>query len=161
MTLVSLCKNTKKYNFDKSLKVPSHVREIENIRQHLEGMFDLLKYPVKIKMSIFLALDEAMANAIEHGNIAGNPPLEVAYSLTEHVCILQVVDFGGHTFNPEYFERLATIKDWGMGGRGIFLIKKIMDEVYYFFDPGKSTTLVMIKYSSPEAVPPSVPSLPL
>lgn len=155
MTQVTFCTNTRRYSFDTTLKVPSHLREIEKVRSHIESILDMLKYPPKVKMNIFLAMDEAMANAIEHGNLMGNPTIEVSYSISERVCILQVVDYGGHTFNPDYFEKLATVKDWGLGGRGIFLIKKIMDEVYYFFDPGESTTLVMIKYRDPEAESPA------
>ncbi|MFZ2960006.1 MAG: ATP-binding protein [Candidatus Ozemobacteraceae bacterium] len=153
MTPKTNCNNTKKFSFDASLTIPSHIREIENVRIRLVSLLDKLSYPAKVKMQIFLALDEAMANAIEHGNPMGNPSIEFSYSITEQMCLLQVVDFGGHTFNPEYFEKLATVKDWGMGGRGIFLIKKLMDEVYYFFNPGKSTTLVMIKYPTPDSPP--------
>jgi len=146
MTNVSYCNSTRRYSFDTSLKIPSDLKEIEKVRAHLESLLDLLKYGPKTKMNIFLALDEAMVNAIEHGNLMGNLTVEVSYSISETVCILQVVDFGGHTFNPDYFEKLATVKDWGLGGRGVYLIKKLMDEVYYFFHPGESTTLVMIKY---------------
>jgi anti-sigma regulatory factor (Ser/Thr protein kinase) len=151
MAHVTFCNATHKYKFSESLVIPSHIREIERIHSHVASLLDVNKYNSRIKMKICLGLDEAMTNAIEHGNLNGQPTIEVAYTIDSKVCIIQVIDFGGYIFNPEYFERLAEVKDWGLGGRGIFLIKSIMDEVYFFFQPGESTTVVMIKYNEASA----------
>jgi len=147
MAYVSLCNSTRRYKFDQVLVVPSHLKEIERVHSHIASLLEISKYDNRLAMKICLALDEAMTNAIEHGNLSGQPNIEVAYSINSEVVILQVVDFGGYIFNPEYFEKLAQVKDWGVGGRGIFLIKNLMDEVYYFFQPGESTTVVMLKYN--------------
>jgi|GEM_PF-139284 len=146
MTQVTCCNTTRKYSFDHMLKIPSNIREVGKVRNFVSDLLDSLGYAQKEKMNICLSLDEALANAVEHGNLKGQPTVEVGITITPGVCILQVVDFGGYTFNPEYFEKLAEAKDWGFGGRGIFLIKKLMDEVYYFFHPEESTSVVMIKY---------------
>ncbi|MBI3040037.1 ATP-binding protein [bacterium] len=151
MTQVTYCNITRRYRFDTVLEVACRIQEIERVRSHMTSLLDLLKYSLNIKRQICLALDEAMTNAIEHGSLQGQLHIEVAYSINPTVCILQVIDHGGCTFNPEYFEKLATMKGWGLGGRGIYLIKSLMDEVYYFFHPGKSTTLVMIKNSASDA----------
>ncbi len=146
MTQVTRCNVTRRYSFDQILKISSSLREIDKVRTHLAGLLDALQYSSKEKMNITLALDEALTNAIEHGTLKGQPTVEVGITASPQVCILQVVDFGGFTFNPEYFAKLAEVKDWGMGGRGIYLMKNLMDEVYYFFSPGKNTSVVMIKY---------------
>ena len=151
MTQVTLCNTTRKYQFAHLLKLDSNLREIGKARTFLEGLMDTLHYTPKEKMNISLALDEALTNAIEHGSLKGQPTVEVGITIDRQVCILQVVDFGGHTFNPEYFEKFADVKDWGMGGRGIFLIKNLMDEVYFFFQPQESTSVVMIKHRAPPA----------
>ena len=147
MAHVSLCNSTRRYKFDEVLVVPSNLKEIPRVNAHIGSLLELSKFPEKIKMKICLALDEAMTNAIEHGNLNGQPDVEVAYSINKDVCIINVLDYGGYIFNPEYFEKLAEVKDWGVGGRGIFLIKNLMDEVYFFFQPGVSTSVVLIKYS--------------
>ena len=54
-------------------------------------------------------------------------------------------DPGGKVFDPEYFENMATIKDWGKGGRGIFLMKEFMDIVQYIIYPNNSTLLYLSK----------------
>lgn len=149
MAHVSFCNATRNYKFDQVMTIPSHLREIEKTTAHITEILELRKFHPRLGMKICLALDEAMTNAIEHGNLRGQPHIEVSHSINEIACILRVVDFGGYIFNPEYFEKLAEVKDWGVGGRGIFLIKSMMDEVYFFFQPGKSTTVVMIKYNGP------------
>ncbi|HEY9068707.1 MAG TPA: ATP-binding protein [Candidatus Ozemobacteraceae bacterium] len=141
----------RRYAFDEVIRLPSSMSEIGKIRDRVATRLEQLGYAPRLTMNISLALEEAMANAIDHGSLMGQPVIEVGMTVSESCCILQVTDFGGITFNPEYFEKLAEVKDWGKGGRGIFLIKRLMDEVYYFFHPEKSTSVVMIKYREASA----------
>lgn len=145
MANVTYCNATRRYAFDQVLKLASNVREIVKVRDFLAEQLEKLGYSAKVKMNICLCLEEAMTNAVEHGNLMGQPAIEVGLTVNNRVCIVQVVDFGGYTFNPEYFEKLSEVKNWGHGGRGIFLIKKLMDEVYFFFHPHERTAVVMIK----------------
>jgi anti-sigma regulatory factor (Ser/Thr protein kinase) len=57
-----------------------------------------------------------------------------------------VKDYGGKPFDPTFFEEIVEKKAMGVGGRGIKIIKEIMDEVMYIFRNGESTTLYMTKY---------------
>ncbi len=151
MGQVTQCDSTRRFNFDTLLKVPSHVSEMPKVRNYVSKHLDLLTYPSPVKFQICLAIDEALVNAIEHGNLRGEPVVEIGLNLGRDVAIFQITDFGGTPFNPDYFEGIATVKRWGMGGRGILLIKRLMSEVYYFFHPGEKTTLVMIKYKEHDA----------
>jgi anti-sigma regulatory factor (Ser/Thr protein kinase) len=146
MVQVTHCNSTRRFKFDHILCVPSTLKEVPRVRDFVSDLLSVAGFGGKVTMNVSLALEEAMSNAIEHGNLAGQPSVEVGVSISAKVCILQIRDFGGQTFNPDYFEKISEVKTWGYGGRGIFLIKKLMDEVYYFFQPGESTTLVMLKY---------------
>ena len=37
----------------------------------------------------------------------------------------------GHTFDPEFFQRIATKKNWGAGGRGIALIYALAEHIIH------------------------------
>jgi len=148
MANISFCNIARRYSFDEELKIPSSMKEVARVRDYLNELLSVAGWSTKEKMNICLSLDEAMTNAVEHGNLKGQKFVDVGVAIGQDVCILQIVDYGGCLFNPEYFEKLSEIKDWGLGGRGIFLIKNLMDEVYYFFSPSESTTVVMIKYRS-------------
>lgn len=78
--------------------------------------------------NIRLCLEEALVNAMEHGN-QGNNESTVKIAITEQDdnCIIRITD-EGHGFNPEE----TTMSDCEqMGGRGVCLIKAFMEEVSF------------------------------
>jgi len=82
--------------------------------------------------AIKLALEEALANAVKHGNCYdSSKKVTVRYAVTDEKAIIVVRDEGGG-FVPESVpdptapERLPL-----PNGRGIMLIRAYMDEVYY------------------------------
>jgi len=55
----------------------------------------------------------------------------------------------GSAFSPEDVpppDTSTPLVERKPGGLGLFLIKKIMDEVYFQCDPRQGNTLVMVKY---------------
>jgi len=133
------------------LKVTATLRHIEKVKEFVVEVAKKINFsPIEL-FQIELVVDEAYANAADHGS-------ECSRDKEVHVkCIVEgerltiiIKDFGGKPFNPDFFERIADKKTWGIGGRGIKIIKEIMDEVMYFFVTGKSTTLYMVKQKSNE-----------
>lgn len=126
-------------------RIPVKMQIAEQVRADLRAELEELKLERRLEYQILLCIDEAVSNAIEHGSVNIDATVEIAYTLGPDRIEVAVTDHGGFVFNPEYFERLATVKDWGEGGRGILLIKTYMDEVYFVFHPGKSTCVIMRK----------------
>ena len=126
-------------------RFPIDLKEVNKARLCLEQEREKREVGPRVLFQISLALDEALTNAIEHGSNSIDKQVELAYRFEDDVVELSIKDHGGIVFNPEYFEQLATIKDWGSGGRGILLIKNYMDEVYFVFSPRRSTRLIMRK----------------
>lgn len=101
---------------------------------------------------IELAVDEAFINAADHGSHCDRAAqVVIRVTLLRDGAAILVRDHGGKPFDPVFFERLADKKTWGAGGRGIKIIKEIMDEVMYVFLVGVSTTLYMVKRASAPA----------
>ena len=78
--------------------------------------------------NIRLCLEEALVNAMEHGN-QGKSETSVKISIMEQddTCTICISD-EGHGFNPEE----TTMSDCEeQGGRGVCLIKAFMDEVRF------------------------------
>lgn len=99
--------------------------------------------------NIRLSLEEALINAIKHGNKL-NPDIFVQVSAQKEggSLVIKVTDLGrGFDFNniadPTRPENLTKLN-----GRGIFLIKKLMDKVE-FLDCGR--TIKMVKFLKKEA----------
>lgn len=97
---------------------------------------------------VFLSLVEAVVNAIKHGNKCDMmKKVDIEILKDNHDLKVTIKDEGAG-FDP------MNVKDPTLpeclpvpGGRGVFLIRKLMDEVAYDFS-GVGTKLVMIKHAN-------------
>jgi serine/threonine-protein kinase RsbW len=130
----------------KVLRVPAALSSIEKAKSFVVEIATAMGFGQLDLFQLELVMDEACTNAVDHGSTC-NKSLEVIITcvISADKLVILVKDFGGRPFNPQFFERLAEKKTWGMGGRGIKIIKEIMDEVMYVFLGGKSTLLYMSK----------------
>ena len=91
-----------------------------------------------------LAIREAAANGIEHGNGVGSgKQVDIRIRMDEEMLVVTVRDEGAG-FDPEAVaDPLAPENLLKPRGRGIFLARQFMDEIEYTFEGG--TTLTMRK----------------
>lgn len=133
-------------NKEEAFSVPCSLKQVRVVKQRLIEFIGEDIYDEEQVFNLQLVLDEAVINAIDHGS-ANNLDLsvDIKFRLNHDRLSIYIKDYGGKAFNPDFFEKIASKKSWGRGGRGIFLIKDFMDEVNYVFDPNKSTMLFMAK----------------
>lgn len=98
--------------------------------------------------NIQLATDEAASNMIEHSyeNILDGV-IDLSCSMEGDLIRIILVDYGV-PFDPSAVplpDLKADLSDRKIGGLGIFLMRKLMDEVHYEPKPDKSNVLTMIK----------------
>lgn len=125
-----------------SLKLPSQLEVVPDFLITLEEKLEELSLEKKDIFDIKLCLNEALVNAIKHGN-KFNPKLYVAVDIEgDHRRLTVSVEDEGQGFDfnnvpdPTKPDKLE-----GKSGRGVFLIKKLMDEVD-FFDCGRRIRMV-------------------
>ena len=99
--------------------------------------------------NIQLATDEAASNIIEHAYEGiSNGFLEISCGVRNKVMTIILVDHG-ESFDPSGVptpDLKADLSDRKIGGLGLFLMRKLMDEVHYTAEPKKNrNTLTMIK----------------
>ena len=110
---------------------PSGVHEVNTA---FAGFAEENALPVDVRRSISVALDELLANALMHGSTGPDPcSVTVEVQLNEKSVIVTVTD-DGMPFDP--FERDApdttlSLEERPMGGLGIHLVGRLMDEVSY------------------------------
>jgi anti-sigma regulatory factor (Ser/Thr protein kinase) len=98
---------------------------------------------------IQVAVDEACANVIEHaycGTSGGN--MQVSCSHSKSGIVIRVRDWG-FSFEPDRVPQPdvdAPLEQRHLGGLGLFLIGKLMDEVRYKFDPVQGNEVMMVKH---------------
>lgn len=103
----------------------------------------------KATYEVQLAVDEACSNIIEHaysGEGQGTIVCSCKSLRDKFVVVLQ--DEGKH-FNPKTIKQLEVgvpLEEVGSRGAGVFLMKKLMDEVKFEFLKNKGTILTLIKH---------------
>jgi serine/threonine-protein kinase RsbW len=101
--------------------------EVPALLDILVVAMEALVYPKKDVFAVRLGLEEALVNAVKHGN-RGDPAKEAR--LRYHVnaeCVLLVVEDAGPGFDPATVpDPLAPENLERPSGRGLFLIRKYM-----------------------------------
>lgn len=94
-----------------------------------------------------LAVREALANAMVHGNRCDqSKPVRISVKMYKDRGLLIVVKDAGRGFDPNRLPNpLLGPGRMSSHGRGIFLIKKCMDDVRFRFESG--TSIYMRRYS--------------
>jgi anti-sigma regulatory factor (Ser/Thr protein kinase) len=85
----------------------------------------------RARFNLRVALCEALANAMIYGNgLDPDKAVEVHVTVTEIQLRIEVAD-EGNGFNPAHFDDVSLPDDLeATGGRGLFLIRKLVDDVY-------------------------------
>ncbi len=110
----------------------------------LEEAMTNLDIDKQVSYEVGMAVREAVANAIEHGNrSAPDKKVKVALDFLPGELVVRVCD-EGDGFDPERVaDPLAAVNLLRPSGRGILFMKKFMDEIDYTFslDGGTQVTL--------------------
>lgn len=98
--------------------------------------------------NIQLAADEAASNIIEHAyEGVSDGLLEISCGMNSNTITIILVDHG-ESFDPSEVplpDLKADLSERKIGGLGIFLMRKLMDEVHYEAKSNKINVLTMIK----------------
>jgi len=98
--------------------------------------------------NIQLAADEAASNIIEHAyEGVSDGLLELSCGVKGNTITIILVDYG-KSFDPSAVpmpDLKADLSERKIGGLGIFLMRKLMDEVRYEVKPNKNNVLTMTK----------------
>lgn len=115
-----------------SIQVPSLMENIRMIESFIDNAKERFSLDDDIYGNIMIAVTEAVNNAIKHGN-SGNKSKNVYLSLSlEDSLIKFVVKDEGSGFNYEDLPDPTAPENLEKpGGRGIFLMKHLSDEVQF------------------------------
>lgn len=126
------------------MRIPSDIKYIRKVSSEIENFLKEKKIDEIFFFDIRLSVEEAVKNAIIHGN-NNNKKLSVAISyFLENDKFRVEIEDEGPGFDPKKVP-VPTLEEnlLKAGGRGVFLIEKLMDEVKYNRRGNKVT---MVKY---------------
>ena len=124
------------------IQIPSLIENIRIVESFIDNAKDRFNIDDDIYGNIMIAVTESVNNAVKHGNKEDKEKnVNLSLSLRENSITFLIEDEGlGFDFNnlqdptaPENIDKI--------GGRGIFLMKHLSDEVH-FRNNGKSVELI-------------------
>ena len=125
------------------LTIPSDLAEARRVQELIESALSAAAYTEHEVFSIKLALEEALVNAIKHGNQL-DPDKRVfgVYNVTPDRFDIRITDEGAG-FNPEDVPDPTAIENLERPcGRGLLLMRGFMTEVEYH---GRGNVVSMAK----------------
>ncbi len=114
--------------------------EIGAVNDALERAVMAGDVPEPAMRSMQIALDELLTNAITHGEVTLDDPMQVDLIVATD-SLRAVVSYGGRRFDPTQVDAPdveAGLHERGTGGLGLHLVKSMMDEFTYAFEEGRN-----------------------
>ena len=121
---------------------------LDEIREYVGEIARKGGFGKKDVYNIQLATDEAASNIIEHAyDGVADGVLDLSCSMEKDVIKIILIDYG-EPFDPSAIpmpDLKADLSERKIGGLGIFLMRKLMDEVHYEPRADQSNVLTMTK----------------
>lgn len=126
-----------------SITLPRAAYTVGVARQFLRAVLDSSGIGNEIRDDILAAAAEACANAIDHGSPAAT--YDVIVRLGGDACLVQIFDGGGF-FDPS---RLGRPGPDAESGRGVLMMRALVDHVALDSSPQGGTTVSLHKWLEP------------
>jgi len=136
------------------LKIPSVTENLQMIRNFVLKIATKAGFDEETREQIALAVDEACTNVIKHAHHHDAKRLMDIEIRTDASKMKIIITDQGRGFDITKLQKPDIekyIKEARHGGLGIYLIKTLMDEVNYEFNPGVKNQVELTKYISKPA----------
>ena len=126
----------------KELTIAATVENIETVTDFVNEQLEVLDCPMKAQMQIDIAIDELFGNIAHY---AYNPEIGDATVRVEVIeeplsVVITFID-KGVPYDPlkkEDPDTTLSVEERGIGGLGIYMVKKSMDDITYEYKDGQN-----------------------
>ena len=126
----------------KSITVEAKIENVDKVTEFVNEVLEEKECPLKVQMQLDVAIDEIFGNIAyyAYGKGRGNATIQIEMEDNPPKITLTFID-QGIPYNPLESKDLditLDIEDREIGGLGIFLVKKTMDELSYEYVDGQN-----------------------
>jgi serine/threonine-protein kinase RsbW len=142
-------KNPREAGSSRQIIIPSSLDFLPKVDEYIERKLRRLGVDKDKLADIAVAVSEAVTNAVMHGN-KNDLNKNVTINLkADSSCVEITVEDEGHGFVPECINSPIETKNLlKETGRGVFILKSLMDKVEFTVQPKRGTTVKMTKFLS-------------
>jgi len=129
-----------------SFEIRADLEEIQRVSEMIEKCMKTHGWEDDALLDVQLAVEEAVTNTILHGYDGRSGTISIRIETSPHHISVEIAD-DAPAFDPLSVpdpDISGEIEDRQIGGLGIFLIRRVMDEVSYRYEKNKNI-LVMEK----------------
>jgi len=132
-----------------TLTIPSDLKWMPKVVGEVERVVEEAGFDGQSSDFLAISVTEVVNNAILHGNKQdAEKKVIITFDQTPEQLAISITDEGAG-FNPEECKDPTDPENISKrSGRGIYILKKLMDEVKISSSP-KGTTFVLVKYKNP------------
>ena len=126
--------------------IPSSLNFLREVDEFVEQKLREQGINQDLVTDIAISVTEVVTNAVNHGN-QNDPQKKVTVTLkVDKTQVTVRIEDQGNGFDPEHLANpLAEENLLKDAGRGIFIVKSLMDEVKFEVKPDSGTAVVLIK----------------
>ena len=126
----------------KSITVEAKIENVDKVTEFVNEVLEEKECPLKVQMQLDVAIDEIFGNIAyyAYGKGSGNATIQIEMEDNPPKITLTFID-QGIPYNPlesKDPDITLAIEDREIGGLGIFLVKKTMDELSYEYVDGQN-----------------------
>ncbi len=123
------------------LCIKAKLENLVDVTAFVESQLETLDLPMKTQMQIDLAVEEIFVNIANYAYSPEDGLAIIEVELTEDPRVIITFIDNGKPFDPlakEDPDITKSAEDRKVGGLGIFMVKKSMDDVYYEYKDGQN-----------------------
>jgi len=133
------------------LSLPSRLELLGVVDKIADGITEYLEFEDVDRDAVAISVIEACTNAIQHGNGQDSgKPVGVVFELDSDQLTILIHD-EGTGFHPTPEDSMSPPDLLAVRGRGIFIMRSMMDQVAFDFSNGTTVSLVKRRTKSAEA----------
>ena len=126
----------------KSITVEAKIENVDKVTEFVNEVLEEKDCPLKVQMQLDVAIDEIFGNIAYYAYVkgSGNATIQIEMEDNPPKITLTFID-QGIPYNPlenKDPDITLDIEDREIGGLGIFLVKKTMDELSYEYVDGQN-----------------------
>ena len=136
----------------KEITLAATVENIEVVTDFVNEQLEAMECPMKAQMLIGIAIDELFGNIAHYAYApdVGEATVRVEVSENPLSVVITFID-GGVPYDPlatEDPDTTLSAEERDIGGLGIFMVKKSMDEITYRYEGGKNVLSIRKRIGS-------------
>ena len=133
----------------KEINVEATMENLDTVLGFIEENLELAKCPMKIAMKMTVCVEELFVNIANYAYDGLVGPCSISFEVCDNTLDKAIITLSdqGKAFNPlekEDPDTTLSADEREIGGLGIFMVKNIVDKIYYE-RKGENNTIIMEK----------------